>query len=110
MIRTRVEPERTLFLHDDREVVVRYDADKGEREWFDHKAGVGGPGCNPSVTINEIDLGDGFVDFDTCGLSERIRNGLHEQLMNRLCDDGAEEEADQAEAEYESWKEQGALE
>ena len=103
-------PEKTLFLHDDREVVVRYDHERGEREWFDHKAGVGGPGCDPSVTITEIDLGDGFVTPDRCGLPQRTIDGLEEQLMNRLCEDEEKENAKRDEAEYEAWIQQGAIE
>ena len=103
-------PEKTLFLHDDREVVVRYDYDKGEREWFDHRAGVGGPGCDPSVTITEIDLGDGFVAPDRCGLPQRTIDGLEEQLMNRLCDEEEIAEGATAEAEYQDWLASGAIE
>ena len=103
-------PEKTLFLHDDREVVVRYDHDKGEREWFDHKAGVGGPGCDPSVTITEIDLGDGFVTPDRFGLPQRTIDGLEVQLMNRLCDEEEIAEGAAAEAEYQDWLASGAIE
>ena len=103
-------PEKTLFLHDDREVVVRYDHDKGGREWFDHKTGIGGPVCDPSVTITEIDLGDGFVTPDRCGLPYRIIDGLEEQLMNRLCEDEEKENAKRDEAEYEAWRQQGEIE
>lgn len=103
-------PERTLYLHDDREVVVRYDAEKGEPEWFDHKAGVGGPGSDPSVTITEIDLGDGFLTPDRTGLPKRVIDGLEAQLMNILCDEEEKADAIRAEAEYEAWKSQGAIE
>lgn len=109
MRKPAVQPERKLFLHDDREVVVRYDYDKGEAQWFDAKAGVGSPGYPAEVVITEIDLGDGFVRFDTCGLPERTRDGLEDALLTKLIDDEAEVQAARAEAEYEAWKEAGAL-
>jgi len=100
-------PERTLYLHDDREVVVRFDYDKGEREWFDHKAGVGGPGSDPKVEITEIDLGDGFVPPNRCGLPERIITGLESQLLDRIQEEQAEIEQRRADYEYDACREQG---
>jgi len=40
---------------------VRFDYDKGEREWFDAKEGVGSPGYGPEANITEVNFGGGWM-------------------------------------------------
>ena len=52
---------KTYTFHDDndRPIVVRYDFDEGEEQWFDAKAGVGNPGSDPKVEITEVQMHGG---------------------------------------------------
>lgn len=51
----KLPPELTLDLYGN-PVQVRLDHDHGESQWFDARAGVGSPGLDPCVEINENDL------------------------------------------------------
>jgi hypothetical protein len=55
-----VPPEFTCYTDDDTPVIVRYDYDEGEEQWFDARAGVGSPGYPGGVFITEVKIGDGI--------------------------------------------------
>ena len=86
--------EMQLQMPDDRLVMVRFDYDTGEQEWFDARAGVGSPGYPPSVAITELDLGDGWVlpdahpeiNFEV--LEEMVADKLH--AIDLECAEGRE--------------------
>ena len=105
-----VQPEREMFLSDDREVIVRYDFDPGESQWFDAKAGVGSPGYNAEVCITEINLGNGFVSIDKSGLDDAEIERLEDRLMVEISEEESERNAERDEAEYNAWNEKLSLE
>ena len=45
---------KTTITIYDIEIEVSFYFYKGEKEWFDYRAGVGGPGCDSEVEIQEI--------------------------------------------------------
>ena len=104
-----VQPEREMFLSDDREVIVRYDYDPGESQWFDAKAGVGSPGYNAEVCITEINLGDGFVSIDKSGLDDAEIERLEDRLMVEISEEEEKINAERDEAEYNAWNEKLSL-
>lgn len=82
-----VPPEFGCFLDDDTPVTVRYDADMGEEQWFDARAGVGSPGYPASICITEVKIGDGqwtdeLDQFDPDWLA-RIEQNIEETLIER---------------------------
>ena len=105
-----VQPEREMFLSDDREVIVRYDYDPGESQWFDAKAGVGSPGYNAEVCITEINLGNGFVSIDKSGLDDAEIERLEDRLMVDIAEEEEKINAERDEAEYNAWNEKLSLE
>ena len=50
--------------HDDQPFNVRFDFFKGEEQWFDPRIGIGHPGADPEVTINEVNFGKGWESPD----------------------------------------------
>lgn len=59
------ELQFTITIDDeDVDINVRFDFNKGEAKWFNHKVGVGGPEVDPSVEITEVNLGDGWKSPD----------------------------------------------
>lgn len=100
-----IQPEREMFLSDDREVIVRYDYDPGERQWFDARAGVGSPGYNAEVCITEINLGNGFVSIDKSGLDDAEIERLEDRLMVDIAEEEEKINAERDEAEYNAWNE-----
>ena len=105
-----VQPEREMFFSDDSEVIVRYDYDPGESQWFDAKAGVGSPGYNAEVCITEINLGDGFVSIDKSGLDDAEIERLEDRLMVDISEEEEKINAERDEAEYNAWNEKLSLE
>lgn len=82
-------------------VNVRYDFDRGEAQWFDARAGVGSPGCDPSVEITEVNLGEGWKTPDLCdGLPIEQ---LEDLLLEKLGELEEAENAQAAEAEYQAY-------
>lgn len=53
-------PTELMLHHDDVEFRVRFDYNRGEAQWFDARAGVGSPGHDPFVVINEVNFGAGW--------------------------------------------------
>lgn len=99
------QPEIELCLDDGTTFKARYDADPGEDQWFDARAGVGSPGYPPSVEITEVNFGGGW---ETPDAYEQINWQAYEQeIMDRLAESEAEEEAARAEAlvqDLQTWK------
>jgi hypothetical protein len=107
-----VQPERKMYLSDDREVIVRYDYSPAERQWFDARAGVGSPGCDAELCITEINLGNGFISIDQSGLddAEIEIERLEDRLMVDISEEESESNAAFEEAEYNAWKDSRSLE
>jgi hypothetical protein len=82
---------------------VRFDYDHGEAQWFDARAGVGSPGHDPCVSINEVNFGNGWespeaypqLDLDAC----------ESEVLEKLAELEADENAARDEAEYNAWTE-----
>lgn len=104
-----VQPERDIFLSDDREVIVRYDYSPAESQWFDARAGVGSPGCDAELCITDINLGNGFVSIDKSGLDDAEIERLEDRLMVDIAEEESERNAAFEEAEYNEWQESRAL-
>jgi hypothetical protein len=104
-----VQPEREMFLSDDREVIVRYDYSPGEDQWFDARAGVGSPGCDAELCITEINLGNGFVSIYQSGLDDAEIERLEDRLMVDISEEESERNAERDEAEYNAWNEKLSL-
>ena len=98
-------PEEFELYEGDRPVMVRFDYDLGEEQWFDARAGVGSPGYPPSLEITEINAGDGWeLPSDKFDLAS-----LESQLANAICKLEEAQSAAEAEAEYQHWKEMQEL-
>lgn len=67
-----------------REIVVEFDADRGEPQWFDARAGVGSPGYPPSVTITGFWEGDEYTSIE--GLEQQIFDILYAEEAEQGCD------------------------
>ena len=100
-------PTEMEVWHGDLAILVRFDYDRGESQWFDARAGVGSPGHDPCVDITECNVGSGWClphqlqeSFD--GLDF---NKLEQQVMDRLIELEADEQAARDEAEYAAWNE-----
>ena len=100
-----IQPEREMFLSDDREVIVRYDYYHEEPQWFDASVGIGSPGCNAELCITEINLGNGFVTIDQSGLDDAEIERLEDRLMVDISEEESERNAEFEEAKYNAWKE-----
>ena len=96
-------PTELSLWHEDTEFRVRFDYDRGEQQWFDARAGVGSPGYDPSVSITEVNFGNGWelpdaypqLDLDAC----------EQEVMEKLADFEADEQAARDEAEYNAFNE-----
>ena len=104
-----IQPEREMFLSDDRDVIVRYDYSPAENQWFDARAGVGSPGCDAELCITEINLGNGFVSIDKSGLDDAEIERLEDRLMVDIAEEESERNAAFEEAEYIAWKDSCSL-
>ena len=97
-------PNEMELFHDDTAFRVRFDYDKGERQWFDAKAGVGSPGYDPSVCINEVNFGAGWDSPDN--FPQLNMDACESEVMEKLADLEADEQAARDEAEYNAFQEQ----
>jgi hypothetical protein len=96
-------PTEMEFWHEDVPFRVRFDYERGEQQWFDARAGVGSPGYDPYVVINEVNFGGGWespeaypqLDLAVC---EAV-------VMQKLADLEADKQAAREEAEYNAWNE-----
>ena len=91
------------LMHEDMAFRVRFDYDRGEQQWFDARAGVGSPGYGPSVCITEVNLGSGWEAPDM--YPQLNLDACEQEVLERLADLEADEQAERDEAEYTAWKE-----
>ena len=90
------QPEMELCTDDGQPFVVRYDADRGEEQWFDARAGVGGPGYPPSVCITEVKFGDAW---ELPEVYPQVNwEAYEEEIMSKLIERDREDEAERVEA------------
>ena len=91
---------KTYTFHDDndRPIVVRYDFDEGEEQWFDAKAGVGSPGYEASVEICEVLLpGCDWMSSDA-PLPQVNLSAMRQEILDYELGLMANEEADHYES------------
>ena len=96
-------PTELELWHDDTPFRVRFDYDRGEEQWFDARAGVGSPGYDPSVSINEVNFGAGWQspdDYPQLNIS-----ACEDEVLQKLADLEAHENAARDEAEYNAFNE-----
>lgn len=91
-------PTEIELYCDDLVFLARFDYDRGEAQWFDARAGVGSPGYDPSVTITEVNIGAGWESPETYPQIDIA--ACEEQLMEKLAELEADEQAARDEAEY----------
>lgn len=94
----KLPTELELTTPDDVSFRVRFDYDRGEEQWFDARAGVGSPGYDPSVSITEVNFGDGWrspEEYQSADVAE-----WEQKVMDRLVDLESAENAARDEAEY----------
>ena len=99
---SKLPTEMTLFW-DDTEFRARFDFDRGEQQWFDARAGVGSPGYDPSVSITEVNFGGGWEIPETYPQLDVA--ACEDEIMQRLCDLEADDNAARDEAEYNAFNE-----
>lgn len=98
----KLPPEITLDLYGE-SVQVRFDYDPGESQWFDHRAGVGSPGSDPCVEINEVNMGNGWLEPDD--INENDLEALQSALWDKIAEMQQEHEECCADALYDAMKE-----
>jgi hypothetical protein len=81
---------------------VRFDYDRGEQQWFDVRAGVGSPGYDPSVSINEVNFGEGWKSPDAYPQLDMEK--YENQVLEKIAELEADEQDARAEAEYDAWE------
>ena len=91
-------PTEMELWHEDTPFRVRFDYDRGEQEWFDARAGVGSPGYDPFVSINEVNFGAGWESPDAYPQLDLA--ACEADVMGRLVDLEEDEQATRDEAEY----------
>ena len=96
-------PTEMELWHEDTPFRVRFDYDRGEQEWFDARAGVGSPGYDPFVEITEVNFGAGWESPDNYPQLNLSR--CEQEVMERLAELEADEQAARDEAEYNAWNE-----
>ena len=94
----KLPTELELRDQDDKPFRVRFDYDRGEQQWFDARAGVGGPGYDPSVCITEVNFGGGWESPETFNPIDI--DGWENEVMDKLIELEAEEQAARDDAEY----------
>ena len=82
-----------------REVMVEFDYDRGEPQWFDAKAGVGSPGFPPSVEVVGFEL-----DGEYTSLAD-----IEQQLIDAICAEERETDAVESERYWEQLAEDKRL-
>ena len=93
---------------DDLPMYFRYDYDRGERERWNGLTGVGNPEIPPSVMVTEVSL-DGVTWNDPEMYPQLNMEVIEQEIMDKLADLEAGENAAQAEAEYQAWEESKRL-
>ena len=98
-------PEVFDLSDDELSIRVKYDYDRGEQQWFDAKAGVESPGYDPSVCITEVSInGSAWTTPDVYPQIDWDR--YEQQVMERLIEWEADENAARDEAEFQHWCDQ----
>jgi hypothetical protein len=87
----------------DKHFRVRFDYDPGEREWFDHRAGVGSPGYPASAALTEVNFGTQWEAVET--YPQLDVDSIEAEIMQEMADFEESEQAQRAEAEYNAWNE-----
>ena len=87
-------PTELQLWHEDCAFLVRFDYDRGEQQWFDARAGVGSPGYDPSVSINEVNFGSGWED--PAKYPQLNMDVCEAEVMEKLIELEADEQADRA--------------
>ena len=103
----KLPTEMTFYHDDDTPFVVRFDYDKGEDQWFDAKAGVGSPGYDPSVSITEVRFADKWESPEVYPQMDWER--MEQEVLEKLIELEADEQAARDEAEYDAFNELMAL-
>lgn len=96
-------PTELELWHDDTPFLVRFDYDRGEASWFDARAGVGSPGYDPFVEITEVNFGSGWESPDA--YPQLNLSACESEVMEKLADLEADEQAARDEAEYNAFNE-----
>lgn len=96
-------PNELELWHEDTPFRVRFDYDCGEAQWFDARAGVGSPGYDPFVVINEVNFGAGWESPDT--YPQLDVSACEAEVMQKLADIEADTNAARDEAEYNAFNE-----
>jgi hypothetical protein len=91
-------PTELELWHEDTPFRVRFDYDRGEAQWFDARAGVGSPGHDPSVWINEVNFGNGWQSPEV--YPQLNIEACEQEVMEKLAELEADEQAARDEAEY----------
>ena len=94
-------PTEMELWHEDTAFRVRFDYDRGEDQWFDVSAGVGSPGHDPFVLINEVNFGAGWESPDV--YPQLNIEACEEEVMEKLAALEAGENAAWDEVEYDAW-------
>jgi hypothetical protein len=91
-------PAEMELWHEDIAFRVRFDYDPGEAQWFDARAGVGSPGHDPYVCINEVNFGSGWLAPDA--YPQLNIEACKQEVLEKLAELEADEQAARYEAEY----------
>ena len=86
---------REIEIHDphDASMLVRFDYEKGERQWFNALRGVGHPGSDDMLEITEVKRpGGDWMPPAQC-LSAREIEILEDLVLERILQDEAEAQA-----------------
>ena len=85
-----VPPEFTCYTDDDTPVIVRYDYDEGEEQWFDARAGVGSPAYPGGVAITEVKIGDGEWTDDFTPLGPGWTDHIEARIEEKITEESQE--------------------
>ena len=96
-------PIEMALWHEDTNFRVRFDYEPGEAQWFDHRAGVGGPGYDPSVAITEVNFGKGWESPDA--YPQLNMTACEQEVMEKLAEIDECDRAAREDAEYMAWQE-----
>jgi len=88
-------------------LVVRYEYDPGEEQYFDARAGVGSPGYPPEFYVTEIKVGDEWKPAEDCAHLDVA--AIEAEAAQKLIDWQSAENAQADEAKYQAWQEMKEL-
>ena len=80
-MKVKLPSEMTVF-DGDKEFLVRFDYDPGERQWFNPLLGEGSPGYDATVTIYQINIGHGWEDAGIVPVLNLVK--YEEQVLEQL--------------------------